>query len=222
MLATRIATDFAHDEFWVSVLRWLIAQPMLDPAHHGPIIDYLHHHRFEPSVLNPKAHLPDEPRLVPPQPNLNMKGRTPETLLRSVAEWHRGLGRHRSGKDLCWPPSGIAPFRLEEGLAESWRAFTITEHLSSRELIEEGRAMGHCVGTYEQSCASGRVSIWTLKVTDAWGQQSRLLTLEVGNQNRQIIQARRKFNKSASPKELAILGRWAASGGPSLSKWLAP
>jgi PcfJ-like protein len=221
LLPTRIATEFAHDEFWVAVLRWLVAQPMLDPVHHGPIIDYLHHHRFVASVPNPNAHLPGEPRLVPAQPNLNMKGRTAETLLRSVTAWHRGLGRERAGNETCWPPSGIVPFRLEEGQDENRRVFTIAELLSSRELIEEGRAMGHCVGTYARSCAAGHVSIWSLKVTEVWGQETRLLTLEVWNQNRQIAQARGKFNKTARRRELAILGRWSDAGGPALSKWLA-
>jgi hypothetical protein len=221
LLATRIGTDFAHDEFWVSVFRWLVAQPMLDPVHHGPIIDYLRHHRFEASVPNPNAHLPGQPRLVPAQPNLTMKGRTAETLLRSVTVWHRGLGRERAGKETGWPPSGIIPFRLEEGKDHTRRGFAITELLSSSELLEEGRAMGHCVGTYARSCTRGHVSIWTLRVTDAWGQETRLLTLEVWNQSRQIVQARGKFNRMASPKELAILGRWADTGGPTLSKWVA-
>jgi hypothetical protein len=221
VLGTRIATDFAHDEFWTSVLRWLVAEPMLDPVHHGPIIDYLHHHRFVASMPNPHAHLPGQARLVPPQPNLTMKGRDARTLLRCVADWHRRLGRERGGKVTYWPPSGFAPFRLEEGEADHWRVYTITEFLSSIELIEEGRVMGHCVSTYAPSCASGRASIWTLKVIEPWGQVTRLLTLEVRNASREIVQARRKLNMTPSPKEYAILGRWTAAGGPALSKWLA-
>jgi hypothetical protein len=81
--------------------------------------------------------------------------------------------------------------------------------------------MGHCVGTYARSCAIGHVSIWSLKVTEAWGQESRLLTLEVWSQTRQIVQARGKFNRAPGRRELAILGRWNESGGPKLSKWLA-
>ena len=98
VLTTRIRAEFDHDEFWATVFRWLIANPMLDPAQHGPIIDYLHDQRFVASVPNPAAHLPGQPRLVPPQPNLTMKGRNPVTLLRSVADWHRQLGRERTKK----------------------------------------------------------------------------------------------------------------------------
>jgi PcfJ-like protein len=65
--------------------------------------------------------------------------------------------------------------------------------------------MGHCVGSYARSCASGRVSIWTLKVIDALCREERLLTLEVTNHGRQIVQARRKYNKMPDPKELSYL-----------------
>ncbi len=220
VLATRIGTDFGHDEFWVTVFRWLVAHPMLDGVHHGPIIDYLYDQRFAASVPNPNAAIPGQPRLVPPQPNLTMKGREPESLLRSVAEWHRRLGRQKSGKVIYWTPTGIPPFRHEEGKDESRKVYTITELLCSRELNEEGRAMSHCVGTYSGSCGSGRTSIWSLRLSDALGQETRLLTLEVSNPTRLIVQARQKFNKLPNPKELSILRRWTATGGPSLSKWL--
>lgn len=80
--------------------------------------------------------------------------------------------------------------------------------------------MSHCVGTYTGSCASGERSIWSLRISDGWGQEPGLLTLEVRTQRRQIIQGRQKFNKLPSPRELVVLKRCADSGGPSLSKWL--
>ena len=61
----------------MSVFRWFIANPMLDAVHHGPIIDYVHDQRFVAPYPTGERHLPGEPRLVPPQPNLTMKGRNP-------------------------------------------------------------------------------------------------------------------------------------------------
>jgi hypothetical protein len=220
ILGTRLGTDFAHEEFWTTVFRWLVAQAMLDPVNHGPIIDYIYEQRFVASIPNPEARLPGQPRLVAPQPNLTMKGRSPETLLRSVAEWHRRLGRQKTGNVTSWIPCGLEPLRHEEGIGETRRVYRTTELLTSRELLEEGKAMGHCVGSYSGSCASGRTSIWSLRVADAWDRETRLLTLEVLNQQNQVIQARQKFNKLPSLKELAILRRWSDAGGPSPSKWL--
>jgi PcfJ-like protein len=221
LLATRAGTDYAHDDFWLTVVRWLVAQPMLDPSHHGPIVDWLYHQRYEPSVPNPEAHRPGAPLLVAAQPNLSMKGRNPEALLRAVLVWHRRLGRERAAAGTTWDASAIRPFEFAEGQADSRRVFTITELLSAGELNVEGRAMGHCVGSYTRSCASRRVSIWSLRVVDAYGVATRLLTLEVTNHDRQIVQARRKFNAAPMPKEMQLLRRWADAGGPTLSKWLA-
>jgi PcfJ-like protein len=228
VLSTRIRTEFGHDEFWVAVFRWLIAHPMLDPAHYGPIIDFLHNQRFCALVPNPKARLPGQPGMVPAQPNLTIKDRSPETLLASVAEWHQHLAAQRQHLDIeltikptAWKPSGIEPFRFEQVEGGIRRIYTITELLSSRELDEEGRTLGHCVGSYAGSCASGSVSIWSLRIAEHPEEATRLLTLEVSNPDRQLVQARQKGNKLPSPKELMILKRWTSAGGPALSKWLA-
>ena len=221
ILATRIGTAFDHDDFWVTVLRWLVDQPLLDPVHHAPIIDYLQNVRFVASVANPLAGQPGQPRLVPPQPNLTMKGRDPESLLRAVAQWHRRLGRAVHRPAAYWRPTGIKPFHHEEGEGKSRKIYMITELTNSYELLAEGQAMAHCVASYAPSCVQGRVSIWSLRVVDPTGREDRLLTLEVSNLESKIVQARRKFNALPSERELAILRRWAAEGGPKLSQWVA-
>ncbi|MEM7393367.1 MAG: hypothetical protein AAF492_13570, partial [Verrucomicrobiota bacterium] len=44
---TSLCTQFEHDEFWLSVIRFFIAHPMLDRHLYGPVIDYLRHQKFE-------------------------------------------------------------------------------------------------------------------------------------------------------------------------------
>ena len=108
LLATRLGSNFQNNDFWETVIRWFIEQPMLDPVHHGPIIDYVYAQKFVPSVANPRSRQRGKPRqclLVPPQPNLSMKGRTAVALLRSVERWHKTLrsvptlGAHRVEAD---------------------------------------------------------------------------------------------------------------------------
>ena len=150
-----------------------------------------------------------------------MKGRDPESLLRSIEQWHRRLGRVVRGPASYWRPTGIEPFRHEEGEGKSRRVFTITELVNSYELLAEGQAMAHCVASYAPSCVRGVVSIWSLRLIDASGQETRLLTLEVSNREHKIVQARRKFNALPTERELGILKRWSAAGGPTLSGWVA-
>ena len=59
------------------------------------------------------------------------------------------------------------------------------------------------------SCGSGRTSIWSLRSSVASRHESRLLTLEVSNHNRLVVQAREKYIKLPVTKELSILKRWA-------------
>src|SRR5207302_1266836 len=80
LLATRIGTSFHANDFWETVIRWLIDHPEVEPVHHGPIVDYLHDQKFVPSI--PLGPVRGQPRLVPARPNLCMKGRSPDSLLR--------------------------------------------------------------------------------------------------------------------------------------------
>ena len=43
----------------------------------------------------------------------------------------------------------------------------------------------------------------------------------VTTSSHKIVQARRKFNALPGERELAILERWAAAGGPKLSQWVS-
>lgn len=213
ILASRIGTSFNNNDFWVTVIQWFMANPMLDTAQYAPIIDYLNHQRFVPSVLNPD---PDSPaRYVPAQPNLSMKKRSVDATIKAMEEWHKQTGRAKKASTVhAWEPSGVPPFYYEEG-EHNKKVYTIYELLSAEELKEEGQAMCHCVASYAHSCASGRVSIWSLSC-----QGQRLLTIEVDNQNRTIRQARGKYNVKPEFKANDVMNRWANQSGLSISRWL--
>lgn len=205
---TRLCDNFDHDDFWGTVLRFLIDNPMLDPVHIGPIVDYLHHQRFvtqevfvAPGILE---------RRPPPQPNLCLKGRTAASLLRQVLRWHQQLGRERHS-NLQWPKSGIGGFEFVEGRKESgnMKRWTIRELLGGQELIAEGRRMRHCVASYAGSCARRATSIWSMQLEDFEGQRN-MLTIEVRLVERLICQARGKYNARPTDKLRNIVRRWAA------------
>ena len=214
LLATRIGTDFREHEFWTSVIRWFISHAEVSPADHGPIIDFIHDQKFVASVLNPATRLTGQPRqalLVAHQPNLTMKGRTPDAMLRSVEQWHRRLATlPMTFRE--WKPSGIVPLVLVEGVGADRRVFETTELICSEELQHEGQAMRHCIATYWQRCSAGQTSVWSLTVEDASGRVERLLTLEVRNGQRRVVQARGLANRMPTVAELAIMDRWTGLG----------
>jgi hypothetical protein len=150
-----------------------------------------------------------------------MKGRTRESLLRAVREWHGELARGRQVIDLSWGSSGFKPFVIEEGTGEETRVYEIVELLTSEELRQEGGAMQHCVACYASSCASRRTSIWSLRKRLESDREVRLATIEVNNVQGIIVQVRRRCNKMPTRHELSLLERWGDAGGPRLAYWPA-
>jgi hypothetical protein len=221
ILGTPVGTAFDAEEFWTSVFRFFVAHPLLDPAHHGPIIDYLRHQKFLASVPNPHADRPGQAPLLPPHPHLSMKGRTPDSLLRAIRDWHRSLAQGRASTPATWAASGIPPLAFAEGSGEDEQFFEVVELLGSTELVAEGRAMNHCVASYAASCVSGRTSIWSLRKRIESGRMIRMVTIEVDTRKRTIVQARRRWNKPPNEAEWSILERWADAGGLTVSYWLA-
>ena len=130
-----------------------------------------------------------------------MKGRTVEALLKRMEEWHEALARlDRKGRH-TWNPSGIPPLeRIEKDPLSSgtchWRVVEITDCMA---LAEEGRAMRHCVRSYQSACLKGETSIWSLR--HAFSDNPtvrRLLTIEVNNHRRAIVQVRGTCNQPLS------------------------
>ena len=216
---TRLTETFSNDDFWINVIRFFIANPMLDVNHANPIIDYIWHQKYQNRRVFIEQGVARE--IGPAQPNFSMRRRTPETLLRQVEAWHGELGREAKSGELEWFGSEIGEFHTLEGSAEArnMKFWSIRELLSSDELIDEGRALGHCVSTYARSCHTGRSSIWSMEIEDENGRR-KILTIEVAPQAKLIRQVRGKGNRSATPKEKDLLGRWAEQEGLRLAGYI--
>ena len=216
---TRLTRTFSNDDFWLNVIRFFIANPMLDVSHVQPIIDYIWHQRYENRRVFVERGVARE--MGPAQPNFSMRGRTPETLLRHVEEWHGELGRESKNRELDWHSSQIGEFHLLEGseASRNMKFWSIRELLSSDELIDEGQALGHCVSTYARSCHTGRSSIWSMEVEDENGRR-KILTIEVAPREKVIRQVRGRRNRLPTPREKELLRRWAAQEGLQLAGYI--
>ncbi len=222
---TRLADNFEYDEFWVTFIRWLIAHPMLDRSHVGPIVDYIHFQRFVPEYVMVRDQRPEvDQQGDVREPNFSMKGRTPETLLRQVNRWHGRLRSSNAVQVCSWTPSYIQPFSLREGVevnadtSAKFKRWTIRELLSSASLVAEGRQLSHCVASYARSCASGHSSIWTMEMENHAGL-SKLLTIEVHLRSRTIVQIRGKRNRLPTQQEVGIIQRWAAEASLKITAY---
>jgi hypothetical protein len=203
--------EVQQDEpFWLSVVQFLVANPMLDPHQIGPIVDWIRNQRF---VAAPR-------RVVNgvicggdiPQPGLSMKGRKVESVLRQVERWHRELNRSTTERSTMWPTCGIPGYERLEGTEGSQTIVRIDEILTSAELQQEGRAMCHCVASYARSCAGGNAAIYSLTRDNGRGHERRL-TIELDVRSKRIVQARGRFNAPPSGLDERYLRNWATTVG---------
>jgi hypothetical protein len=212
VVGTRLGKVLENEEFWESLLHFLINHPSLDLAQVGPVVDFLQHQRFEwKEGVSAHGVFGKRP---PPRPDYTMKGRTVASILRQVEEWHKELGRDTNQPSITWIHAPFHDFRLVQGeeALGNMRVWTITEILTSRELFLEGQAMRHCVATYKDRCVRRQVSIWSMQVETQRGRL-RVLTIEVDILKRTVCQARGKCNRLPSVSERAIVERWAEVEG---------
>lgn len=183
----------AQEAFWITALRWLVRQPLLEPVHVGPILDYV------------TARWRDDRRF-------SMSGRTAAALLRRVEDWHAEVDRaariRARSENADLPASGF-----QAGIWEvSAGIWTVEEVCSTKLLAQEGSEMRHCVATYEAEIQIRYSSIWSMKV-ERCGVTQRAVTIEVCNPSRSIVQVRGKYNRCPTEEEQRILERWARENG---------
>jgi len=147
---------------------------------------------------------------------LSMKGRTVDAFLRDARAWHVELSKMRMVRQSYFRPSGFKPFvTVKNDSAGERTVWRVEEILDAKSLFEEGRRMGHCVYSYGGAVQSGMTSIWIVTMEDGKGPTGRwaMLTIEVRNQTRSIVQARGRFNRMPTNDERTILARFAAQNG---------
>lgn len=173
-----------------------------------PIVDFLYAMKIRPAEVTTAAGTVVQP---PSQPAFSIAGRAPQSLQRLLAAWHAELGR-RLHTGRCWKASGCAEFHLceapqgDDGEAARWR---LAEILHGSELRDEGRALHHCVASYEWRCLRGTSSIWSLRRQSGEGPPQPRYTVEVDPQTRTIVQIRGYQNCRASGQPRRILDLWA-------------
>jgi hypothetical protein len=220
-LGQRIEADPARRAFWLSVYRFFIANPMLDLRFAGPIVDFLAFQKFETQeVMVGPGRAEVRP---PPQPNLTMSRRTPESLLRQVEAWHGELRTVRANDMRFWKASGVPGFAMRTGprdRPEEHEHWAMRELLSGRALIDNGRELKHCVASYSASCARGDCSIWALDYRRGHETEAEaLLTVEIDAKG-VMVQARGLRNRWPTDKEKGVLAAWMQKAGLKAGPYL--
>ena len=195
------------EEFWNTFIMWVSRQGMLDPNLIEPLFDYLSHCRLTRDQENVRDGTPE-------RGPWELKGRTVASVLRGMEEWHGDLVKIKRLHGLVYLPSGYAIGMWET--KPNWSPipvlWTMEEILTSKRLLQEGKALNHCVYSYGPSIHAGDISIWSLMMDDA-----PRITVEVNNRRGRIVQARGHNNHSPAHHEWNFITRWARDNGVAVA-----
>ena len=211
VLSTPLGEIFDNDDFWQTVIKFFIENPLLDRSHYRSVYDFI----FDQKYRNMGFVIQDgvQVQAEPPQPNFCMKGREPNTLLQMIERWHRELGDIANRPVLghnCWKSCGIQMYT--EKICGN--AYYIRELLCQDELWQDGKDMHHCVGSYGPSCASGEIAIFSLSGTEKETMKNeRMATIEVSLRDKTVVQVRARFNLAPSPMSWKIIKNWMGYNG---------
>jgi hypothetical protein len=205
LLETDLGGDLEHGEFWRSAIHFFIHhRAELGAPQIKAIVDYLYAVRIRTTEVATDAGVV---ALPPPHPEFSLAGRTPQSLRRLVDAWHVELGARRQ-RGRSWPASGMRGCNYLETAGEESVRWRIEELCQSGELQDEGRALRHCVASYEYRCVRGTSSIWSLRRQD--GEEfSPRFTIEVDPRTRTIVQIRGHHNQLAVGLPRRIVALWA-------------
>jgi len=205
MLATAAADSelrrpWADESICLSFGHFLARFPELDSSRVRPMVDYLHAVRHGRGCLNAR-------------PGYSLAGRTPVSLERELAEWHRDLSRTSAGLDVSWNRCGIAGMEPTDG--PGGRKWLIVELTDAMALQAEGASLRHCVLSYARWAAQASCAIFSLRADRGAGGAGCVscVTIQVGLPARQIVQARGLCNRAPAADEWFAIRQWAQAQG---------
>ena len=83
---------------------------------------------------------------------------------------------------------------------KNWR---FTELTNTQQLIDEGNAMNHCVGSYTVSCVDQHSAIFSLQ-----DESGRIATVEIDPLVKSVEQAQGKCNAGLRKATLSVIDKW--------------
>lgn len=205
--AGRVLHSKINEAFWMTVLEWFGKNLMVDPNQVSPLVDFI--------LFRQRQDI-----------NFSMKGRTVLAMIRGMEEWHATLSKEKAITGTPFKPSGFRPFETAKGyrdtfgnyITEAWR---VTELLTSKALLDEGRKLNHCVYSYSWSVEKGQTSIWSMTAESPEGSTPmKMVTIELRNDIRKVVQVRGKYNRKSTAREFQVLKEWAALNNLELSGYL--
>ncbi len=126
--------------------------------------------------------------------------RSVATIVRRVLAYEEDIRIEKDGLDYAWSSMGM------DWIVKVNRFnYEFKELLSRNELVQEGRAMRHCVGSYGKSCKLGRSAIFSIRIKDRC-----VGTVEIDPLHKHLKQVYGKANTKIDLDAYRALKYWLA------------
>lgn len=145
-------------------------------------------------------------------PDWSITGRSYKATIERARQWLTENRMKQVGGVKRWEG---ASYKEWNRLVDS-NSYAIVQLTNSRDLLEEGQRMSHCVATYAEKCAQGNCSIWSLRRKNKELNWESLVTIEVSRYD-VIVQQRAKFNQNPEGFYLQNIREWGEEVGLSFS-----
>lgn len=146
-----------------------------------------------------------------------MKGRTPRSLVALCREASAAARARTDGRvdvgPLPPPAFGGGRYEIVNDPHFGTPTFVVEPLRTGLELVNEGLAMRHCVGTYAEKAKHGHVVIVGVRRCLSSGGEKRAVTVEVQPGRAAVAQVRGRGNRRASDVEQAVVRCWAEEHG---------
>ena len=186
---------YSDENFWETFLQLIVRSGMFNHDKLNELIDYVREAKRE-------------------DVNYNLKGRTLQSLIRQSDNWHNRFSGAKGNH--FWKPCGVDGYKIEK----KDHVVVLEELTESKKLIEEGKTMRHCVGSYAFYCAKGKSAIFSLRKYSFGILLERMATIEVNLSLKRVVQAKAKMNKQVSDETRKHLDAWANKQGLTVSPYL--
>ncbi len=148
-------------------------------------------------------------------PEFKFKGRTVDSVLKFVEKWRAYVRLIKeAGVAGVFKVSAVQPMRISQGK----KLIRIRQIMNLKNLVLEGNKMNHCVATYAGECLSGTSSIWSMSEILTIGKMKRLITIEVEEKTKKILELSGNSNRDLHEIEKRWLKMWAEKEGLKITE----
>lgn len=153
--------------------------------------------------------------------NFTLRKRSFQAIDLECRRWHKRVRQIKSFSSLHWEGSHLQDCVILRKHGGHTYQYRIKQIRTAKGLVIEGNAMRHCVGSYANSCASGRVSIWSMtkECPKAGVLEKRCVTIEVyvNNGTSRLGQISGYGNRSPRADEMSVINEWKQNWNASSS-----